>query len=327
MNVRRAVLLALGLVALAVVLPAFAQPSDRIWRVGYLSAVDKSNPGGALFVQGLRELGYVEGRNLVIDWRYAGPKPDALRAMADELVASKVDVILAAGTLAVATAQKATTTVPIVMAGVGDPVASGFVASLPRPGGNITGTSLSVTDVSAKMLEILMRTVPKLTRVGVMLHADNESHSGVLKNLQAAARRIKLALVPVYARTAGEVDIGFAKMAREKVGAVFIAGASWGSILQRPITRLATERRLPVIYVDRASVVSGDALMSYGQDIREHFRRAPAIVDKIFKGAKPGELPVEQPTRFELVINRKVAKQLGLAIPQSLLLQADEVIE
>jgi putative ABC transport system substrate-binding protein len=329
MNNRRKLLIMLGAGALAAPLGSFAQQQGKIWRVGFLSlrrpASLNSDFYGA-FLQGMRDLGYVEGKNLVIEWRFADGKLERLPELAAELVKLKVDVIVAAGPQAISAAQKATVTIPIVMATAPDPVGSGFVKSLAHPGGNITGLSNISADISPKQLEMLLSIVPKLSRVAVLVNPTNSSHATVLKNVQGAAQRIAVTILSLDARTPQEIEKAFSAMAREKAGAVIVARD--GLLIQqaRQIAALAVKYRMPSIHGIREYVEAG-GLMSYGPSLTDNFRRAATYVDKIFKGAKPGDLPVEQPTKLELIINGKTAKALGLTIPQSLLISADKVIE
>jgi putative ABC transport system substrate-binding protein len=328
MNRRDSVLafLALGVAPLA----AFAQQQGKVWRVGFLTqrrrpdSIDADFIGG--FPRGMRDLGYVEGKNLVIEWRFADGKFERLPDLAAELVRLKVDVIVSGSSQAIGALQKATSTIPIVMATSGDPVGSGFVASLARPGGNITGLSNLFGDMSPKQLELLLSLAPKLSRVGVLVNPDNPSNATVLKNLQAAAQKVNVRLVPVEARTVQEIDGAFPVMIQGKAEAVFVAADALLIQQTRKIAELALKHRLPSIGTFRDYPEAG-GLMSYGTNLAEQFRRAAGHVDKILKGAKPGELPVEQSATFELLINGKTAKALGLKIPQSLLLRADRVIE
>jgi putative ABC transport system substrate-binding protein len=274
----------------------------------------------------MRELGYVEGKNLVIEWRFAEGMYERLPTLAAELVKMQVDVIVPAGTPMIIAAQKATTTIPIVFGGINDPVGSGFVKSLARPGGNITGLSNISVDISAKHLEMLLGMVPKLSRVAVLVNPDNSSHAMVLKSVQSAAQRTNAKILPAEARTAPEIEKVFSAVTGAKAGAVIVAGDALFNQQVRQIVELAAKHRLPSVGAIREYVDAG-GLMSYGPSITESYRRAATYVDKILKGAKPGDLPVEQPTKFELFINRKTAKALGLTIPQSLLISADKVID
>ncbi len=326
---RRRLLTALGLCLLAAPLSAYAQQQGKVWRVGFLSlrrvaSLDSDFYGA--FPRGMRELGYVEGRNLVIEWRSADGKSERLPGLAAELVELKVDVIVVAGTPPTSAAHKATTTIPIVMGSTNDPVGSGFVTSLARPGGNITGLSDTTLDISPKHVEMLLSIVPKLRRAAVLMNPYNLGHARILKSVQAAAQRSRLTILPVEARTPQEIEQAFSTMAQENARAVIVAADPLFTQQRRQIGELAVKHRLPSAFALREFVEAG-GLMSYGQNFGDHYRRAAAYVDKILKGARPGDLPVEQSTKFELLINRKTAKALGLTIPQSLLIRADEVIE
>ena len=330
LNPRRQVLIALSLGMLAGPRVILGQQPGRVWRVGFLALrhvdlVDTDYYYGP-FRQGMRELGYVEGRNLAIEWRSAEGKAERLPALAAELVRLKVDVIVTAGTPVTSAAQKATPTIPIVMVNLADPVGSGFIASLARPGGNITGLSNQLVDVSPKHLEMLLSMVPKLGRVAVLVNPANQGNLFILKSVQAAARSTNAAILPVEARTPAEIEKAFSAMARENVKAVIVARDSLFNQQVRQVAELAAKGRLPTVAGLREYVEAG-GLMSYGPNRADIYRRAATYVDKIFKGAKPSDLPVEQPTKLEMVINRKTAKALGLTIPQSLLIRADQVIE
>jgi putative ABC transport system substrate-binding protein len=330
MNTRRELLIALGAYVFATPLACFAQQQGKIWRVGFLSlrsrpASLESDTFGA-FSNGMRELGYVEGKNLVIEWRFADNKYERLPDLAADLVRLKVDVIVTAGPAATSAAQKATTTIPIVFGGANDPVGSGFVKSLARPAGNITGLSNVSVEMSPKLLEMLLSTMPKLSRVAVLMNPSNSGHATMLKNVQAAAQKANVKVLPVEARTPQEIETGFSVMTKENAKAVIVVRDALFNQQVRQIAELAAKNRLSSIAQIREYVDAG-GLMSYGPSITDSYRRAATYVDKIFKGAKPGDLPVEQPTKFELFINRKTAKELGLTIPQSLLISADKVIE
>ena len=329
MNCRRKLLVVLSTSALVAPFRSFAQQQGKVWRVGFLSlrrpaSLDSDFLGE--FPQGMRELGYVEGKNLVIEWRFADGEVERLPVLAAQLVRLKVDVIVASSTQAVSVAQKATSTVPIVMGNSGDPVGSGFVKSLAHPGGNITGLSNINVDLSPKLLEMLLSMVPKLSRVAVLVNPANSSHGARLKTVQAAAQRVRVKILPVEAKTAQEIEPAFSMMRRENAGAVIVHSDAIFNAQVRQIAELAEKHRLLSIAGIREYVDAG-CLMSYGPSFASMYRRAAIYVDKIFKGAKPAELPVEQPTKFEFVINRKTAKALGLTIPQSLLVSADKVIE
>jgi putative ABC transport system substrate-binding protein len=319
-------LLALG----AAPLVSHAQQQGKIWRVGFLTqrrrpdSIDSDFIGA--FPRGMRELGYVEGKNLVIEWRFADGKFERLPDLAAELVRLKVDVMVSGSSQAISALQKATTTIPIVMTTSGDPIGSGFVKSLARPGGNITGLSNLTSDLGTKQLELLLSMVPKLSRVAVLVNPVNPSLAAFLKNIPSAAQRVGIAVLPLEARTAQEIENAFPTMTQGNAKAVIVAVDAFFIQQQRPIAELAAKHRLPSVSGNREFAEAG-GLMSYGPNFAEQFRRAATYVDKIFKGAKPGDLPVEQSTKFELLINGKTAKALGLTIPQSVLLRADRVLE
>jgi putative ABC transport system substrate-binding protein len=330
MVTRRRVVLALGAGALASPLSSLAQPAAKVWRVGFLTQpvrpdnLDSSFYNG--FVLGMRDLGYVDGKNLEIEWRFAEGNVGRLPSLVAELLRLKVDVLVTSASTSTSAAQKATTVVPIVMVGVGDPVGSGFVKSLARPGGNITGLSNISLDTGTKSFEMLFSMVPKLSRVAVMVNPDNMTRAAVLRSVQAAAQRIGVTILPFDARSLQEIENAFSRAAREKAGGLIVMTDPNFNQLSRRIAELAAKYRLPTIAGLREYVEAG-GLMCYGANRVDYFRRVATYVDKIFKGAKPGDLPVEQPTKFDLFINGKTAKALGLKIPQSLLIMADKVIE
>ena len=330
MNTRRKLLVALGAGVLAAPLGSFAQQQGKVWRVGFLTArrrpVSLDTDVYGAFPQGMRELGYVEGKNLVIEWRFADGQYERLPGLAAELVRLKVDVIVAGGPPVISAAQKATTTIPIVIVTSIDPVDAGFVKSLAHPGGNITGISNLSGEVSPKHLEMLLRMVPKLSRVAVLVNPANSAHATMLKNVQAAAQKANVKVLPVEARTPQEIETAFSVMTKENAGAIIVGLDPFFNQQRRQIAELAAKNRLPSIATIREYVEDG-GLMSYGDNLADQFRHAAVLVDKILKGAKPGDLPVEQPTKFDLVINRKTAKALGIKIPNSILLRADKVIE
>ena len=330
MNNRRKLVIALGISALAAPLACFAQQPSKVWRVGFLLPLNRRDSpvseGFGPFLRGMSDLGYVEGKNLVIEWRSAEGKSERLPRLAAELVQLKVDVIVTPSPQATSAAQKSTTSIPIVMANSDDPVGSGFAKSLARPGGNITGLSNITGDISPKHLEMLLSVVPKMSRVAVLVNPTNASLSTVLKSVQSAAQTTSAKILPVEARTAQEIDEAFSAMTREKVGAVIVARDALFILQARQIAELAAKNHLPSIAQIREYVDAG-GLMSYGQNRADNYRRVATYVDKILKGAKPGDLPIEQPTKFELIINGKTAKTLRLTIPQSLLISADQVIE
>jgi putative tryptophan/tyrosine transport system substrate-binding protein len=274
----------------------------------------------------MRELGYVEGRDFTIEWRFAEGNYDRIPGFAAEFVRLKVDVIVVATAAAVRMVQQATTTIPIVMSYSTDPVGNGFVVSLARPGGNTTGVASSTDDSAPKQLELLATIAPNVKRIGLIGNPGNPNHSSLLKRAEAAARTAGLVIVPSEVRNAADIENAFAAMARERVEAILVGADAMILTERRRIAELALAARLPSMFVQRENVEVG-GLMSYGESIKEFNRRAAVFVDKIFKGAKPGELPIEQPTRFHLVINRKTADALGVTIPPQLYILADEVIE
>ncbi|MGH8691882.1 MAG: ABC transporter substrate-binding protein [Burkholderiales bacterium] len=329
MRARRKILAAVGASLLCSPLLALAQ-RDKIWRVGFIVSATSPQVFTAsgrteAFLQGMRELGYAEGRNLVVDWRYAEGKYERLIEIATDLVQLKVDVIVATASPAIRAAQKATSTIPIVMVATADPLGSGFVASLARPGGNTTGLSSGSTIVSAKHIELLMTAVPRLSNVGVLGDPGSSSLPAILEELRSAAKKLGLKLVRADVKTPQEIEAAFGVMKRERVDGLIVVQAPLTVANRRQITELAAKLQIPAIYGTRDYTETG-GLMSYGTNLLENYRRAAAYVDKIFKGAKPGDLPVEQPTKFELVINLKAAKALGLTIPPDLLLRAEELI-
>ena len=327
---RRDFLIAVGAL-LAAPLAAEAQQAAKVSRIGYLTPNVASNPRSSeAFLQGLRDLGYVEGRNVVIEYRDAEGKLERLPALAAELVALKVDVIVAAaGTLAALAAQQATRTIPIVVIAVGDPVTSGLVTSLARPGGNVTGLSALSPELTSKWLELLKQAVPVVSRVAFLLQPGalgERTEKNIVKEADLAARALGVRLQVVEARGPADLDRAFADMTSARAGALMVPSTPMFSSERRRLLDLAAKNRLPTLFTFREYVDAG-GLMSYGPNLADLFRRAATYVDKILKGAKPGDLPVEQPTKFELVINLKTAKDLGLTIPQSVLVRADDLIQ
>jgi putative ABC transport system substrate-binding protein len=280
----------------------------------------------ARFREGLRELGYVEGQNIKIDSRWAEGNYDRLPGLAADFIRLKVDVIVTYGTPASQAAKRATDTIPIVMAAIIDPVASGLVTNIARPGGNLTGQSMMSSDLAAKQLEILKELVPKASRVAVLQNPTNPGNAPEVRQAQDAARALGVRLQLVGASGPSEIDSAFAAMTNEQAGAVIVLVDAVLQNNRARITNLAARHRLPTVYGLREYAEAG-GLLAYGPNRLDMFRHAATYVDKILKGAKPGELPIEQPTKFELVINLKTAKALGLTIPQSLLVRADEVIQ
>jgi putative tryptophan/tyrosine transport system substrate-binding protein len=278
------------------------------------------------FRQGLRELGYVEGKNIVIEYRYAEGKTDRLPALAAELVRLKVDVIVTMGPPSTRSAKQATVTIPIVMAFDDDPVGSGFAASLARPGGNITGLSTLSPEISGKRLELLREIVPKLSRVSVLGDVTRPGIPQALREINVAADGFGVQLQYLEVRGPKDIEIAFRAASKERTDAVLVLGSPVLISHRRQVTDLAVKSRLPAIYGNSEPVEDG-GLMSYGVSITDLCRRAATYVDKILKGAKPADLPIEQPKKFELVINLKAAKQIGLTIPPKVLARADKVIK
>ena len=275
----------------------------------------------------MRELGYVEGKNLTIEGRFAEGNYERLPDMAVELAGMKVEVIVVDSTPAARAAQRATRTIPIVAAILADPVGSGFVANLGRPGGNITGLSIITVDLAPKLLDLLKTMLPKLSRAAILTHPDATHHPAIVKNTQAAALQFGIEISPVSARSAKDIERGFTTLTRERAVAVIVAGTPLFTGQMRQIAALALQHRLASTYTVSPAYARAGGLMSYGADNIEYFHRAAGFVDKILKGAKPGDLPFEQPTKIHLAINRKTAKALGITVPRELLLRADEVIE
>jgi ABC-type uncharacterized transport system substrate-binding protein len=309
-------------------LPAEAEQAAKIARIGYLA----SNPTPHFqeaFRQGLRDLGYVEGRNLVIEDRNAEGKFERLPALAAELVALKVDVIVAASTPAALATKQATKTIPIVFTSVADPVTSRLVTSLARPGGNVTGLSVLGPELVGKCLEHLKQAVPAVSRVAALWQpgaVGDRTEKDMLNEAKVAARALGVRLQFVAARGPADLDRAFSEMIRARADALTVLTSSVLFDKRRRLVDLAAKNRLPTVYPWREAVDAG-GLMAYGPDLVDLLRRVATYVDKILKGTKPGDLPVEQPMKFELVINMKTAKALGLTIPQTLLLRADQVIE
>ena len=328
--VRKAVgCLALYAVLFALCSSAEAQQQTKIFKIGYLSAQtgSRGSRGGAreLVRRHLHALGYVEGKNIVFEYRYADNKLDRLPRLADEIVNHKVDLILATSNPAALAAKSATKTIPIVFLGAGDPVALGLVDSLARPGENITGITSIAEVLAGKRLEILKETIPKLSRVAVLWDPRAPESAQQWKESQLAARELGLQLHSMEVSSADKFESAFDETAKARSTALVGTHASLFTTNQKRLVELAAKNRLPAIY-SREDYVDGGGLMSYGADRVEPYRRAASMIDKILKGAKPADLPVEQPTKFELVINLKTAKQIGLTIPPNVLARADRVI-
>jgi putative tryptophan/tyrosine transport system substrate-binding protein len=319
-------LLAALLLATAAV--AKAQQPAKIPRIGYLIATSPSVIAVRIgaFRRGLHELGYVEGKNIVIDYRYAEGKLDRLPALAAELVRLKVDVIVTAGPTDTKTAKEATRTIPIVMTWDYDPVGSGFVTSLARPGGNITGLSMLAPELSGKQLELLKETVPKASRVAVLSPSTQPGYTQVLREMDLAAGALKMKLQYLDVLSLKDIESAFQAAGKGRAGAVLVLQSPVTGSHRKQLADLAVKSRLPTIY-PRSDFVEDGGLMSYGASFVDLSRRAATYVDKILKGAKPADLPVEQPTKFEFIINLKAAKQIGLTIPPNVLARADKVMK
>jgi len=307
---------------------AEAQQATKVFRVGVLSARAGIEPRDEVFRQRLRELGYVKGQNLAIDWRFADGKLDRLDPLAAELVRLKVDVIFGNATPTIQAAKKATTTVPIVMIAGADPAESGLVASLERPGGNITGLTSVSTALNGKRLELAKEIIPNLSRVGVLLDPEYPTMTSGqnLKETQAAADALGLKLQLMEVRSVNDLENVFEAATKERAQALIHFSHTVITNGRKRVAELAVKHRLPAVYADTQFIEAG-GLMSLGADPLDLIRRAAGYVDKVLKGGKPADLPMEKPTKFELVINAKVAKQIGLTIPANVLARADKVIE
>jgi len=320
----------IGLAILAKPLGAGSQPAgQKVPRIGYLDGASLSANSVRLeaFRHGLRELGYVEGQSVAIEWRSADGKADRLPSLAAELVRLKVDVIVTGGAGATGPAKDATATIPIVMAQDSDPVESGFVSSLARPGGNVTGLSMLHPELSMKRLEILKEMHPKLSRVAVFGTSTWAGNARGLRETEQAAKTLRLKLQYVDVSRPTDFELAFQTASKGQAEAIVML--AWNPLLnarRKEVVELAAKSRVPIMYRERESVEAG-GLITYGPNLSYLFRRAATYVDKILKGAKPADLPIEQPIKFELVINLKTARALGLTIPQSVLLRADEIIE
>jgi putative tryptophan/tyrosine transport system substrate-binding protein len=307
---------------------SFAAQPGKVYRIGYLGGTPPTAEPRLWegFFEGLRDLGYVDGQNFHFEGRYYGDRIERLPALAAELVQLKVDVIVAGGPPAPEAAQRATTTIPIIVAYHPDPVGSGLAASLARPGGNVTGMSVLTPELVGKQLQLLKEVIPGMSRVAVLSNPTVPTNALLLKEAEVAAPVMNVQLQVLEVQAPGDFDSAFSAMMKDRSGALIVLGSSMFFAERARIVALAAQSRLPSMYLLKQYVEAG-GLMAYGASNRESFRRAATYVDKVLKGAKPGDLPIEQPAKFELVINLKAAKALGLTIPQSLLLRADEVIQ
>ena len=324
----RRLFLLFGAGALAAPLRALAE-QRKIWRIGQLSVVARASyvESGRpqAFLDALRQLGHLEGRDFTLEERYADGKTERLPALAEELVAAKVDMIVTVGTNAGHAAKHATSSIPIVLAAASDPLASGLVGSLARPGGNITGLSLNATDVGPKNVELLLLAAPNTSRLAMLIFPSHPMHAARLKVVQAAAASMNVAVLPMEVRKAEDFAGAFAQMKRERADALIVPAEALFFSQRRKLAELAVEHRLPSMFAYRDAVAAG-GLMSYGTDLRDVSRHAASYVHKIIRGAKLGDLPIEEPTTLRLVINRKTAQALGISLSQTLLVRADELI-
>jgi putative ABC transport system substrate-binding protein len=322
--------LASALALLAAPLEAPAQSPVKVYRIGVLLVAPptaSTAPIRDAFTHGLRDHGYVEGRNLVIEQRFTGTSPDRIAEQAAELVRLKVDLILAPLSLHARGAAQVTKTLPIVMVMTGDPVASGLISTLARPGGNVTGLTQQQPDLSAKQLQLLNEVIPGgAKRVAVIWNPGNPGHPPGFRELEIGARALKIELQSLEVRSAEDIDAALAVLARQPPGGLMVYDDPTIFLARRRIIEAAAQNRTPTIYGSRVYVDDG-GLMSFSADLADLFRRSAGYVDKILKGAKPADLPVEQPTKFELAMNSKTAKAMGLTIPRGVLLRADRVIE
>ena len=307
---------------------AKAQQPGKVWRIGFLSGGARPSDGAppAALREALQGLGYVDGTNLSYVGRWAEGKGDRLPGLAVELVGLKADLIVTQGGPAAEAAREATSTIPIVIVGAGDAVDTGLIASLARPGGNVTGISEQATELSAKRLQLLKEAMPKALRIAVLWNADDHAMTLRYREIEKAARVLGVTIRPLGVREPDDFDVAFSAMTRERPDALFLVSDALTTLNRGRILEFATAHRVPAMY-ESGFLVREGGLMSYGSDLGDRFRRAAFYVDKILKGAKPAELPVEQPNRYYLLVNLKTAKALGLTIPQSILLRADEVIQ
>lgn len=321
---RRRILLTLGAAALGLPLTAHAQ--TKVWRIGYLSLSSGPSIRDENFREGLRELGYVVDRNITIEYRWAGGNRERLQELAAELVGLKVDVIVTASSPVAEAAKRATRTIPIVMAAIGDAVGSGLIDSLARPGGNITGLTMMSTDLANKRVQLLRELLPKATRIAVLVLANATASQKMLEEIRPVAKQMGIQFVLQTLNDGGSLPGIFAAMQRERAQALIVQTNPISFDYRARIAELAARQRLPTIY-EGSEFVEAGGFLSYGPSVNDMYRRSAIYIDKIFKGAKPADLPIEQPTKFEMAVNLKTAKALGVKIQNSILVQASKVIE
>ena len=328
MNNRRKLIIALGAGALAAPFGSFAQQQSKVWRIGFLWESKQSSYVARLdaFKTGMRELGYAEGRDYTIEHRSAEDELARLPALAAELLALKVDLIFPSSTPPAVAAHKATREIPILFAQVSDPVGNGLAASLRRPGGNVTGLSNLNTELDAKRLDFLRQILPGMRRVGFLYNPDSAGSAIALKHFESACDKLQLKAIPTPVRKADEIAPAFDKLHHDKAQGLIVTSGQWITAWQKSIIDHSAKHRLAVISASSANAEAG-GLLSYTTNSTDLWRRAATYADKIFNGAKPGDLPIEQPTKFEMVINMKTAKALGIKIPDIVMLRADKVIE
>jgi putative ABC transport system substrate-binding protein len=325
---RRAFIGALSGGLFAAAFASVAQQTQRLWRIGFLSGGPRPPDGAppAALRQALQELGYVDGKNIAYSTGWAEAKNDRLPTLAAELVALKVDLIVTLGNPAAAAAKGATSSIPIVLSSAGDADGTGLIASLARPGGNVTGITDQSAELSAKRLELLREAVPSASRIAVLWNADDRAMTYRYREIEKAAGTLHVTVQPLGVREPDDFNVAFTAMTRQRPDALFLVTDALTNLNRKRVLEFATTHRIPAMY-ERAFLVQDGGLMSYGSDLDDNYRRAAVYIDKILRGAKPSELPAEQPTRHYLFINLKTAKALGLTIPQSLLVRADEVIQ
>lgn len=326
MTARRRFLAIFACGALAAPMAALGQPRGSSPRIGYLTLRARGHAFEAVFAAGMRELGYVEGKSIAIEWRFADGMVEKLPALAAELVALRVDLIVAASTQAIQAAAASTKTIPVVFPGAADPFGAGLVKSLARPGGNVTGLSTIADDLGGKQIEFLRAVLPRLSRLAVLVNPSNAGSALVVRDFETGARKTGISVLQFEAQTPEGIERAFTAMKAARADAVAIVIDAFFLQAARQIAGLALRQKLPFISTQQQDAEAG-SLMSYGASVEGNYRRAVVYVDKILKGAKPADLPVEQPMTVELVLNLKTAKALGITIPQSLLLRADRVIE